>query len=375
MSLPAPVTYSVVSGTLPAGISLGSDGFLSGVASVPGTYTFVIRAVGSDSTFTQRTYSIVAIEIAQALLPNGTTGTAYAEALTQTGMSGSITWSISNGALPAGIALAPFTGVLSGTATESGDFLFTVSITNGTETCSKDLSLTIEPATRWWWPLETVGNQVDVLSGLTAFQINPGTFTAPAGKVNNGALLTKNLAFDPAPGFSTGIVPELAYAAADGFTFCGWTRRVSGPTNTSLRCVLSLFADAGGVTTNGNVSLIDALSTCEASAVGTPFSICSTIIAHVVGLGTYFFFALSFDPATGKTSFQIDNGAVQTSVCSVIIPASPFGTFQFNYGATNPLAGSGSFDEVALFYPKLTQTQIDYIFNAGVGRTPPITLP
>lgn len=240
--------------------------------------------------------------------------------------------------------------------------------------CSRDLSITIEPATRWWWPLEAVGAQVDVLSGVTASQVGASTFTAPAGKVSNGALITKT-AFDFYPfGFRTAIIPELAYDAADGFTFCGWARRVSGNTNDDFLCALTLYADAGGVTANGNVSMTDAVNIFETSASGTPFSICVTNVAHVVGLGTFFFFAVSYRPSDGRIVFQVNNGPVQTSACSVVIPSSPFGQFRFFYGPI-AAAGSAQYDEVALFYPILTQAQIDYIFNSGAGRTPPITLP
>lgn len=242
-------------------------------------------------------------------------------------------------------------------------------------TCTKEFELVVEGGLRVWYPLEATGAQVDVLSGIVANEFNPGSsiFSAVAGKILNGALLDK-AAFDNKMGFSTGITGDLAYDAADGFTFCGWARRVTGSTNQILSCSLTLFADAGGVTTNGFVGMSDGVLIFEAAATGTPFSICITNLANVVGLGTFFFFVMSYRPSDGKVVFQVDNGAVQTSVCSVVIPTSPFARFEFYYGQINP-AGSGQFDEVALFYPMLTQPQIDYIYNAGLGRTPPITLP
>lgn len=244
-------------------------------------------------------------------------------------------------------------------------------------TCTKEFELVVEGGLRVWWPLESTGNQVDVLSGIVATELNPGSssFSAPAGKVLNGALITK-AAFDLEPGFHTGLSPisELAYDAADGFTFCAWARRVTGTDNQVLSCSLALYADAGGVTTNGLVELSDGVGICQVSAIGTPFSFCTLSIPHVVAIGTFFFFTASYRPSDGKVLFQVDNGPVQTTACSVVIPSSPFGRFRFIYGQINP-AGSGQFDEVALFYPMLTQPQIDYIYNAGIGRTPPITLP
>jgi len=242
-------------------------------------------------------------------------------------------------------------------------------------TCTKELELVVEGGLRVWYPLEATGAQVDVLSGIVASESNPGssTFSAPAGKVLNGALITK-AAFDVNVGFDTGIIGALAYDAADGFTLCGWARRVTGSANQILSCSLALYADAGGVTLNGLLDLSDGVNICQVGTSGTPFSICNTNVAHVVGLGTFFFFVASYRPSDGKALFQIDNGPVQTSACSVIIPSSPFGRFRLIYGGINP-AGEGQFDEVALFYPMLTQPQIDYIWNGGLGRTPPITLP
>lgn len=39
-----PYTTSVTSGSLPPGLSLGTDGVLSGTPTTPGSYTFTVRA-------------------------------------------------------------------------------------------------------------------------------------------------------------------------------------------------------------------------------------------------------------------------------------------------------------------------------------------
>jgi hypothetical protein len=53
-------------------------------------------------------------------------------------------WSISAGALPAGVSLAPDTGLLSGTPTESGEFTFTIRVSLGDAFCEKEFALTVE---------------------------------------------------------------------------------------------------------------------------------------------------------------------------------------------------------------------------------------
>lgn len=140
MSLPAPVTYAVVSGSLPPGITL-SGTLLSGVPSIAGSYNFAIRATGSDATFVQRAYSIAVVEISPAILPDGTLNSPYAAALSIAGMA-SPEFSII-GALPAGLTLNPFTGVIAGTPTLAGDYSFGVLVTDGVTTCQQSYEITI----------------------------------------------------------------------------------------------------------------------------------------------------------------------------------------------------------------------------------------
>ena len=77
-------------------------------------------------------------------LPNGAVGTAYSYALTATGTA-PVTWSVTVGALPAGLTLAA-NGVISGTPTAVGTFDFTVRAANNHGHSVRALSLTISAA-------------------------------------------------------------------------------------------------------------------------------------------------------------------------------------------------------------------------------------
>ena len=70
------------------------------------------------------------ITITPATLPTPSLDATYNQQLTQTGGSGSITWSISEGSLPSGIRLGA-SGVLSGQPNATGAFNFTVKVTDG----------------------------------------------------------------------------------------------------------------------------------------------------------------------------------------------------------------------------------------------------
>jgi sugar lactone lactonase YvrE len=130
----APYTF-VPSGTLPAGITLTTAGVLAGTPTASGTFNFTVTATDSSSnplmgtvmyTLTVNPAAVIAptITITPATLTAATAGTAYSATLTASGGTSPYMYTISTGALPAGITLTG--GVLAGTPTATGTFNFTV---------------------------------------------------------------------------------------------------------------------------------------------------------------------------------------------------------------------------------------------------------
>jgi hypothetical protein len=76
-------------------------------------------------------------------LSNGTVGTSYSQTLAAAGGTGTLTWSVSAGALPGGITLNSSTGSLSGTPSAPGAFTFTVSVTGGGQTATQSFTITV----------------------------------------------------------------------------------------------------------------------------------------------------------------------------------------------------------------------------------------
>ncbi|HEY1341603.1 MAG TPA: putative Ig domain-containing protein, partial [Bryobacteraceae bacterium] len=127
-----PYTWTVASGTLPAGITL-SGATISGMPSTAGTASFTVRVTDSANASAQKPLAIniaAAVAITTTTLPDGGVGVPYSQSLTATGGSGTYIWSIATGPLPPGLTL---TGArIAGTPTTAGQYPFTVKVTDGT---------------------------------------------------------------------------------------------------------------------------------------------------------------------------------------------------------------------------------------------------
>ena len=146
-----PYTWSTISGTLPAGLTLALNGVISGTPTGSGTSSFTVQVTDANSMTATKPLTLTvtatpAPTITTTTLPGGTQNIAYSATLAATGGTTPYTWSTISGTLPAGLTLAP-NGVISGTPTGSGTSSFTVQVTDATaKTASKALSLTVTAA-------------------------------------------------------------------------------------------------------------------------------------------------------------------------------------------------------------------------------------
>jgi hypothetical protein len=143
---PAALTWSVTAGTLPPGLSLepaaGSSATLLGIVSVPGIYSFTIRATDNSNASNYADYAFTVpvssmqfvFPAAQSLdpppLPAGHAGTAYSFTFGVAGGTPPYTFAESPVLpLPPGLTLSP-AGVLSGTPSTTGAFSLGVVVTD-----------------------------------------------------------------------------------------------------------------------------------------------------------------------------------------------------------------------------------------------------
>ena len=101
-----PYTWSVNTGTLPAGLTLSSAGVLSGTPTATGSSTFSVNVIDANNGVATTSITLVvtaSVTFTFPAPPSGVVGTPYTDTLTAAGGTTPYTWSISAGSLPAGL--------------------------------------------------------------------------------------------------------------------------------------------------------------------------------------------------------------------------------------------------------------------------------
>ena len=139
----APFTWSLSSGVLPPGLSVESDGRITGTPTVAGSYSFTVQVSDASTFTTTRLYGLAVLDISTgSALSSGVVGKPCSAALSAVGGTQPYAWSISAGTLPAGLSLEG--SAITGTPTTAGIASFTLRLLDDEGfTITKDFSLTI----------------------------------------------------------------------------------------------------------------------------------------------------------------------------------------------------------------------------------------
>ena len=143
-------SWSITSGQLPPGLVLASNGVIAGTPSAGGAYNFTVQVTDSSSAHTSASFTLTVrvplTIVTQTVLATGSAGHAYSQSLVSQGGSGTVSWSLVSGSLPAGLTLHP-NGVIDGVPAQVGSFSITIQAANASgATVSRAFTLSIVPA-------------------------------------------------------------------------------------------------------------------------------------------------------------------------------------------------------------------------------------
>jgi hypothetical protein len=195
-----PITYSVVDGSLPPGLSLDPvTGIISGtpITATSGVFTPTIRAEYPGQNPAQIRQNILEIEILPLLSyppVNPTLGTPFTITPSTSPAISIGTYSVIAGTLPPGLILDSTTGQISGTPTSLISSNVTIEFTTGLQTVQANVLIAIQgyPITLSYPPTAvTIGRPVNLTPSTTGMKGNL-TYSLMGGSLPPGLTLNPN---------------------------------------------------------------------------------------------------------------------------------------------------------------------------------------
>lgn len=357
------VTYAVVSGSLPAGLSLSSSGVISGtVTNVGGLASFSVRA-SSATAFADRGFTIlVTQDVVSWSTAAGSLGSYYGGGTVNVSLSASsnagynVTYSLQSGSLPSGVNLSG-NQILGTMPDADATYNFTIRASDGITYTDRAFSLTGTKVVVTWstsasLPTKFVGQTASsnfsasansgrsitysVVSGtvppttsISSAGAWTGTFTS-AGSYNFTVRASDGVGFADRAFSSTVSTPTITWVTASGSLgnlaggTVGYSTSVSATTNTGLTVSYSLLSGS----LPPNLSLNTSTGAITGSLTNTS--------------GTYNFTARAADAlasADRSFSFTVTQDVVSW-LTSTLDPASENVAYSMNLVATTTVSRS-----------------------------------
>jgi hypothetical protein len=158
-----PYSWTVVSGTLPVGLTLSKNGAISGIPASTGASNFTVQVTDSSSPVQQISKVFAPsffgkLAITGTIKPNAADGSFYSFADQASGGAPAYTWSVVAGLLPPGLTLGAMTGTISGTPNQDGTYNFTLKVVDSgspAQSATQADQITVVTQTNNAWSLQT----------------------------------------------------------------------------------------------------------------------------------------------------------------------------------------------------------------------------
>jgi hypothetical protein len=333
----APYNCSITAGSLPAGLTLGSGCAITGTPTTAGTSTVTVNATDSANPVASKTgpVTITVLPIPKLTLtgslPNATLGVPYTQTLVATGGLTPYSYSITAGALPAGLTMST-AGVISGTPTAVGASSFTATVTD-TEPTPQTASLplvllVVYPTTAN--DAEFVGPYAYLFASQTA---TAASFTADGTGVVSGGEMDANHASSNPSGntISSNAFLGTYTIGTDNTGFLTLTTlNADGTTGATATYAMTVKAPIAPATVANQASMIEFDDDQLSGTKGSGNILAQQASAFTGGL-------------TGSYAFGISGDSPCLPTCTIGIIAGPAAAVgQFTANSTGQLTGGTS---------------------------------
>jgi hypothetical protein len=361
------VLKSISSGFLPFGLGFNpANGLISGTPTTPGFYTFTIMATEAGGTFVGKTFSICVVGISpqNPILPSSPLNTPYSQALTEpSGCSqNALAWAVVAGSLPPGLSINSSTGVISGTPTTPGNYLFTVQVQDGVPAGQVGFE---------YWEMEETGN-VDRLGSIHALNLSSvgNPISSGAGIIGQGAVFSSISALlnDELYNHWT----PLAYTAGNPVSLSFWAKH-----NSVAGTLSNIYFGPGSgpgpsVPTNGRLrvlfTLLGGVNTWFFDGYEGDGTRDILFTKSPVSAGVWHHGVITYDPAGPSFKAYFDGVLVNTTVLSTPWVGDPQGFLDLVHAG---LTDSITFDEVYVnMNHLLSAAEVTTLYNGGAGSRP-----